>query len=117
MNTQQIGPIITQNEGKTAIKGKKTQYIMIVGNVEHVRTTTTQYTYGVVVEFFDNPFVICSKNPITIGRVKSEPYQGLKSLIGAPWNEKKAIKRQNQQMVNQWIKNGDLRMHFFTFNK
>ena len=117
MDTKQIGPIITKNVGKTAIVGKKTQHTMVVGNVEHVRTSTTQYKYGVVVEFFDNAFVICSKNPITEGRVKSEPYQGLTSLVGAPWNEKKTIKRQNQQMVNQWIQNGDLRMHFFTFNQ
>ncbi len=90
---------------------------MAVGNVEHVRTSSTQYKYGVVVEFFDTSFVICSKNPITEGRIKSEPYQGLTNLIGAPWNQKSKIKRENKQMVNQWIENGDLRMHFFTFNQ
>lgn len=105
-----------QNKGKIKSVGKKTQHIMTVGNIEHVRTSTTQYKYGVVVEFFDSSFVICSKNPITEGRVKSEPYQGLTSLIGAPWNQKSKIKRENKQLVNQWIDDGDLTMHFFTFN-
>ena len=108
---------ITQNKGQTVTVGKKIQHIMNVGNVEHVRTSTTAYRYGVVVEFFDNSFVICSKNPITESRVKSEPYQGLKSLIGAKWNEKRQIKIENQKLVNKWIQNGDLKMHFFTFNQ
>ena len=109
--------MITQNNGKIKIVGQKTKHIMIVGNVQHVRTSTTQYNYAVVVEFFDNSFVICSKNPITENRVKNEPYEGLTSLIGAPWNQKSKIKRENKQMVNQWIQNGNLRMHFFTFNQ
>lgn len=109
--------VITQNVGKTFLKGTKTQHIMIVGNTEHVRTSSTKYKYGVVVEFFDSSFVICSKNPITEGRVKSEPYQGLKCTIGAKWSEKRNIKKENTQMVNQWIENGDLKMHFFTFNQ
>jgi hypothetical protein len=108
---------ITQNAGKTQIAGKKTKHIMTVQNVEHIRTSSTKYNYGVVVEFFDTAFVICSKNPITEGRVKSEPYQGLTSLIGAPWNQKSRIKRENKQLINQWIQNGDLKMHFFTFNQ
>ena len=109
--------IITQNKGQTVITGKKTKHIMIVENVEHVRTSATKYRYGVVVKFFDNSFVICSKNPITEGRIKSEPYDGLTCLIGAPWNQKTKIKRENKQKVNQWIENGDLCIHFFTFDQ
>jgi len=115
--TQSIKNNITYNKGETVKAGKKTKHIMLVGNVEHVRTSLTEYKYGVVVEFFSSSFVICSKNPITEGRIKSEPYQGLTSLIGAPWNQKSRIKRENKQLVNQWIENGDLKMNFFTFNQ
>ena len=114
MTTQ--SKIITHNKGTTSNVGSKTKYIMSVGNVQHVRTSTTQYKYGVVVEFFESSFVICSKNPITEGRVRSEPYQGLTSLVGAPWNQKKTIKKENKKLVDQWIENGDLKMHFFTFD-
>lgn len=107
---------MTHTKGKIETAGKKTKYIMMVGNTQHIRTSSTQYKYGVVVEFFETSFVICSKNPITENRVKNEPYEGLTSLIGAPWNQKRKIKLENKQKINQWIENGDLKMHFFTFD-
>lgn len=107
---------MTHSKGQIENAGKKTKYIMTVGNTQHVRTSTSQYKYGVVVEFFETSFVICSKNPITENRVKNEPYQGLKCTIGAKWSEKRNIKKENTRMVNQWIENGDLKMHFFTFD-
>ena len=107
---------MTHTKGKIENAGKKTKHIMTVGNTTHVRTSTSQYKYGVVVEFFETSFVICSKNPITENRVKSEPFEGLTSLIGVPWNQKNKIKRENKQKVNQWIDDGDLCIHFFTFD-
>lgn len=109
---------ITHNDGQTETAGKKTKYIMTVGNVTHVRTSSYQYRYAVVVDFFDNSFVICSKNPITVEQVKRERYQGLHTIRRSQSSAKRAqYKRENEAQVNQWIESGDLKMHFFTFNK
>lgn len=111
-------PSITHNAGKTETAGNKTKYIMTVGSVEHVRTTANQYTHAVVVEFFENSFVICSRKSITVEQVKREKYQGLHRITKNMSSAKRAAyRRENAQKVNQWMQSGDLKMHFFTFNK
>jgi LysM repeat protein len=109
---------VTHNAGKTQTAGNKTKYIMTVGNVTHVRTTAHLYTHAVVVEFFKTSFVICSKTPITVERVKREKYQGLHRITQNQSSaERAAFRRENAQKVDQWMQSGDLKMHFFTFNK
>ena len=108
---------ITHNDGQTEIAGNKTKYIMTVGTVEHVRTTSNEYNYAVVVEFFNNSFVICSKNPITVERVKNEKYQGLHTIRrGMSASKRATYRRENSAQIDQWIESGDLKMHFFAFN-
>ena len=109
---------ITQNVGQTETAGNKTKYVMTVGNVTHVRTTANQYNYAVVVEYFDNCFVICSKTSISVERVKREKYQGLHRITrNQSSSERSRYRRENAEQVEQWIQSGDLKMHFFTFNQ